>query len=245
MALLEARGLTRRFGGLFAVRRLDLAVERGEILGLIGPNGAGKTTLFHMLSGALRPSEGSIYFEGQRLDGLPPHVICRRGVARTYQIVRPFPNLTVLTNVLVGMRFGRRGGGMPAVAARREALRALELTGLIREAETPARALTLPDRKRLEIARALATRPKLLLLDEVAAGLNPSELEEALELIRKIRVAGTTLIFIEHVMKAVMGLSDRVVVLHHGQKIAEGKPAEVASNADVKTAYLGFRERAR
>ena len=235
MALLEVQGLTRRFGGLMAVHELDLEVERGEILGLIGPNGAGKSTLFSMLSGGLPPTRGLIRFRGERLNGLAPHRICHRGIARARQLVRPFESLSVFDNVLVGASFGRGGHG----EIRSNASRALEITGLRIKADAAARVLTLPDRKRLEIARALATRPVLLLLDEVAAGLTPSELAEALELLGRIREEGTTLIYTEHVMQAVMHLSDRVVVLDHGEKIAEGTPDQISRNSRVVEAYLG------
>jgi branched-chain amino acid transport system ATP-binding protein len=220
VALLEVRALSRRFGGLMAVNRLDLRVERGEILG-----------------GGLPPTHGTISFKGERLERLSPHQVVQRGLVRTHQLARPFGNLSVLGNVLVGASFGHRDrhGREP----RQEAIRVLELTGLLGRADLPARVLTLPDRKRLEIARALAARPELLLLDEVAAGLNPSELAEAMSLLRKIRDDGTTLLFTEHVIKAVMELSDRVVVVDHGEKIAEGEPHAIVSDPAVIEAYLG------
>ena len=244
MALLEVRGLSRRFGGLMAVSGLDLRVERGEILGLIGPNGAGKTTLFSMVSGGLLPTAGEIHFKGKRLDGLPSHQVARRGLVRTHQLARPFANLSVLGNVLVGASFGHRErtwhGGEEA---RHEGMRILDRTHLLGKADLPAAALTLPDRKRLEIARALAARPELLLLDEMAAGLNPSELASAIELLRSIRDEGTSLIFTEHVIKAVMTLSDRIVVLDHGEKIAEGEPEAIVHDHRVIAAYLGSPDR--
>jgi len=237
VALLEVAGLSRRFGGLMAVNALDLEVERGELLGLIGPNGAGKSTLFSLLAGGLAPSQGRILFKGERLNGLAPHQVCRRGIARARQLVRPLESLSVYDNVLVGAHFGQRRRTRDE--SRENTLYALELTGLLVKADARAGVLTLPDRKRLEIARALATRPDLLLLDEVAAGLNPSELAAAVQLLKKIHAAGTTMIYTEHVMPAVLELSDRVVVLDHGEKIAEGSPQDVVKNTRVVEAYLG------
>ncbi|HEV8309912.1 MAG TPA: ABC transporter ATP-binding protein [Methylomirabilota bacterium] len=235
--LLEIEELTVRFGGLAALAGVSLRVDAGEIVGLIGPNGAGKTTLFNVVTGLLRPTGGAVRFHGAPITRLPPFRISRLGIARTFQLVRILPSLTIAQNVLVGLHFSgrRRLAGPPAEEVRR----LLGLVGLEARAEEPARALPLADRKRLEIARALATQPDLLLLDEVLSGIRAAEARALMELIRAIRQAGTTIIMIEHIMKAIMALSDRVVVLHHGEKIAEGSPDAVAATPAVVQAYLG------
>ena len=236
--LLELRQVSRSFGGLTAVKSVDLRVESGEIVGLIGPNGAGKTTLFNLITGTFRPNRGTIVFEGRDITGLAPNARCRLGIARTFQLVRPFPNLSVLDNVAVGSVYGRQ----PAASRRAAEMAAREtlgLLGLSDRAHQLARSLTLVDRKRLELARALATRPKLLLLDELLAGLNPSEVVAAMDLVRGIRDSGVTIVMVEHLVKALFGVSDRVAVLSAGEKISEGTPNRVAQDPRVVDAYLG------
>jgi branched-chain amino acid transport system ATP-binding protein len=233
--LLETRGLSKHFGGVQAVAGLDLTLAEGEVLGLIGPNGAGKTTAFNLFSGFLQPDAGEIAFRGRSLLGLKPHTICRLGLARTFQIVRPFPRLSVLDNVMVGA-LGRR----PDARAARDSARAVvERVGLGAKAAHPAGGLTLAERKRLELARALATEPVLLLLDEVMAGLNPTEIAPLVALIGDIHRGGVSILLIEHNMRAVMTLSHRIVVLNFGERVAEGPPAAIANHPKVIEAYLG------
>ena len=244
MPILEGEGVTKYFGGLAAVSNVDFTVEQGEALGLIGPNGAGKTTLFNLISAALTPRSGTIRFKGKNITGLSPHKICRMGVARTFQLVKVFADLPVLSNVTLGLHFGM-SPGLSSKDAVREATGLLEFVGLSALKATPAKDLTLANQKRLEVARALATDPELLLLDEMMAGLNPTELAQAMELIARIRDKGITIIMIEHVMRAIMNVCERIMVLHHGQKIAEGAPQEIATSEKVIKVYLGDKAHAR
>jgi len=236
--LLEVRGVSKRFGGLLAVADVSFTLHEGEILGLIGPNGAGKTTLFNVVNGVYKSDGGTITFQGKDITGRSPDQVVHLGLARTHQIVRPLSGMTVIENVIVGACFGREYQSMRE--ARATALEVLERVGLASRADTSARSLTLAAKKRLEVARALAARPKLLLLDEVLAGLNPTEIDLMITLVRSIRDSGISVFMIEHVMQAIMNLSDRIVVLNLGRKIAEAPPAEVVQNADVVEAYLGF-----
>jgi len=238
-AILEVHSLTKRFHGVVAINNVTFTLERNKILGLIGPNGAGKTTLVSLVSGTLEPTNGSVLFEGAPIHQLPAYRRGLLGIARTFQVMRPFPGLTVVDNVAVGALFGAANGSQKLSDAQDQAHHWLKFVGLDHRAAQRADALGGPDRKRLELAKALAMRPKLLLLDEVMAGLNNVEIEEVISIIKKVRAQDISVIVIEHVMKAIQSLSDRLLVLHHGEKIAEGKPEDVLINDEVITAYLG------
>jgi len=235
MALLEVKQLTKNFGGLMANDHVDLQIDEGEIVGLIGPNGAGKTTLFNCIAGFYPPSSGSVQFQGEEITGLLSNEVCLRGIARTFQIVRIFKDLPVLDNIMVGA-FNRTNS---ARQARKKALEVLDFCGLTVKKNLIAAGLTIADKKRLEVAKAFATEPKLLMLDEAMAGLNQTETAEAVELVKKIRQSGTTILLVEHVMEVVMPISNRVVVLEYGKKIAEDTPEKVIHNEEVIKAYLG------
>ena len=238
MKLLEVENVSKAFGGVLAINRVSFDLNQGEVLGLIGPNGAGKSTLFNIITGIFKPDAGRIRFNNKDITGIAPYKICQSGIARTFQLVKPFSRLTSLENVMVGRAYGSQ----PArniKQSRIESEQILVLTGLGNKQVRVAGMLSLIDRKRLEIARALATKPQLLLLDEMIAGLNPAELDDAIQLIQAIRDSGISLIVVEHVMKVIMGISDRVIVLKVGGKIANGTPHEIASNRQVIEAYLG------
>jgi len=237
-ALLEVADLTVRFGGLFALNDFSLCAQPGEILGLIGPNGAGKTTFINAVTGAVKAS-GSVSFNGRAISGLQPYKIARLGLARTYQIVQPFPEMSALDNVAAGALFSGAVSSLSEARERAEAV--LEQVGLRRNAHRFAEELTLAQRKRLEVAKGLASNPQMLLLDEVNAGLHAAEIDEALQLIRSIAAAGVAILLVEHVMRVVSGVCDRVIVLHHGRMIADGEPARVLADEAVIEAYLGRR----
>jgi branched-chain amino acid transport system ATP-binding protein len=245
LSLLRVNRVSRRFGGVRALDDVSFELRAGEILGLMGANGAGKTTLFSIIAGNVAPSAGEIWFDDRRIDGRGPHQVNRLGIARTFQIVRPFASMTVLENVSVGALYGR-GRTQSQHRARLQCLQILEEVGLADRADMLASALTLAGRKRLEVARALATEPRLILLDEVLAGLNATEARDAMDLLQRLRENRTlSIIVIEHVMKALMQLSDRIVVLHDGKKVMEGLPAEVANDPRVIRAYLGEKRDAQ
>jgi branched-chain amino acid transport system ATP-binding protein len=235
MVLLEVTGMTKEFGGLRAVDSLDLTIEKGQILGLIGPNGAGKSTAFNCISGVFAPTAGVITFNDEKINGQKPWDLCKKGLARTFQIVKPFASKSVLYNVMVAS-FATTNSRL---IAEEKAINVLESLNFADKKDVQSGNLTIADRKRLEIARALATEPQLLLLDEVMAGLRPSEVDEMVEVLKKIRDRGTTIFVIEHIMRAIMALSDRIVVIQFGKKIAEGTPKEIANNENVIKAYLG------
>jgi len=233
--VLEVKGFTKHFGGLTAIKNLSFELNKGEILGIIGPNGAGKTTLFNLITGVYRPDAGTALFKGEDITGLRPHQICERGVARTFQITQPFANLSVLENVKIGA-YSRISSTRGAIE---EALQILETVGLFEKRNDRASTLSTGHRKKLELAKALATQPELILLDEVVAGLNSREANEMIDQINRIQKQGITILLIEHVMKAIMSLSNRIIVIHYGEKIAEGKPEVISKNEKVIEAYLG------
>ena len=237
-AILLGTKVTKKFGGLTALNAVDFQLYEQEILGLIGPNGAGKTTLFNVIAGVYTPNSGRIEFLGEKVSGLRPDLICKKGIARTFQITKPFLEMSALENVMVGSYFGVRKK-RTLKSSERDAQEILDFLGLEDKRKVLASQLTLVERKRLEIARALSTEPNILLLDEVIGGLNQTETVEVMALIKRIRSTGITILMIEHVMKAIMGVSDRVIVLHYGQKLTEGNPEEVVKNKDVIEAYLG------
>ena len=232
---LVVRGLSKRFGGLRAVQDVSFTIRENETVALIGPNGAGKTTSFHLITGFHRPDSGSVLAYGREIVGLRPHDICAHGVARTFQVAKPFGAMTVLANVMTGAFLRDKH----AAVARDKAREVIEFVGLSAREQTPAKDLTTIDQRRLEMARALATQPRLLLLDEVMAGLNPAEIDQAVGLIGKLSQRGLTIVIVEHVMRAIMAVARRIVVLDHGQKIAEGTPKEIVENPEVVRAYLG------
>ena len=240
-ALLETRGVWQRFGGVVANSDVTISIAAGELVGLIGPNGAGKSTLFNLIAGVARPSQGAIWFDGADVTALPATARCRRGIARTFQVVKSFDSMSVIDNVIVGSLVRATG----IAAARRKALEVLEFTGLAHRAQALGRELIPAEKRRLEVARALATSPKLLLLDEVLTGLSPSEAQKGVELVRRIRQEGVTILMVEHVMEIVMPLVDRAIVLDLGRVLAQGRPADIVHDASVISAYLGERHRAR
>jgi branched-chain amino acid transport system ATP-binding protein len=237
MTLLEVKELSKRFGGVVALDGVNIKVDKGELVGIIGPNGAGKTTLYNCVTGFYPPTSGRVFFDGKDVTGLPSHRLCRMGMARTFQIPRPFMSMTLLENVMVGAL----GVGMSLREAREKAKEIVSFLKLEEQANKPISKLNFNYRRRCELARALATNPKLLMLDETFAGLNPSEIDEMVKLVRKIHESGVTIMLTEHVMKVVMSLAERIVVLHQGRIIAEGLPKEIVNDSRVVEAYLGQR----
>jgi len=238
MKILEGRKVTKYFGGLAALNQVDFEITQGEVVGLIGPNGAGKTTLFNLISGTLPITAGEIRYKDKKISGLKPHQICWEGVSRTFQSTKLFPGMTVFENVITASLFGSKKP-ISMSEAEKDTIELLEFVELSSMAKALAKDLPIAQQKRLEVARALATKPDLIMFDEVMAGLNPVEVSQAMELIVKIRNKGITIFMIEHVMKAIMGVCDRIIVLHHGSKIAEGKPEEIAISPNVIEVYLG------
>jgi branched-chain amino acid transport system ATP-binding protein len=239
--LLRLEGVTKRFGGVVALNKVSFGCAEGEILGIIGPNGAGKTTLLNCISGVHRLDGGDILWQGRSIAGTAPHRVARLGIGRTFQVVKPFASMTVRENAAVGALFGSSEARLPIKQAFQRADEVLEMVGLAGRSNLPVASLTIPDRKRLEVARAVATRPRLLLLDEVMAGLNHVEIDEALEVIRAVHATGVTMVLIEHVMRVIVGVCDRAVVLHFGEVLAEGEPRTVLKDRRVVEAYLGER----
>jgi branched-chain amino acid transport system ATP-binding protein len=239
--LLQLKSLNKTFNSFCALANIDFSVSEGEIIGLVGPNGAGKTTLFNLICGRYKPSSGKILFNEIDITHLKPHAICRLGISRTFQSSRPFPHMSVLQNVMVGQVFGKGSSFHNRPEDRQAAIELLDIVGIVHKAGTPAGRLTLSEQRRLDLARALATRPKLLLLDEVAAGFSPVLIKQAIELIHRVRKRGVTLLVIDHFLNLSLKVSDRLLALDHGEKIAEGPPHAVMRNPEVLRAYLGLR----